>query len=251
MALKPLVESLDGVPEAFRSEYVEKPGVGFVLAIDGELPEVGEYKGKVAEFRDNNIRLAKELEAVRASLKAFEGVDPAKYREATQRLADLERQGVGRGEDVSAVVARQVKAATEPLLHELTQIKTDRENAKRELARKTVEGNLRDVASKVGVNEKAVADFIRRGLDTFNLEGKAMDGDEPRFSRKNPSQPLSMEEWALDLQAEAPHLFNSSTGGGARGSDGRGSASRYVSSDPLEVGRNLEDIASGKVAVIQ
>lgn len=250
MALKPVVANLDGVPEAFRSEYVEKPGVGFVLALDGELPEVGEYKGKVVEFRDNNIRLVKELDGLKTKLAAFDGVDPAKYREVTARIAELEKQGVGRGEDVNALVARQVKAATEPLLAELTQIRTDKETAKRELAQKTVEGSLRDVAGKVGVNEKAVADFIRRGLDVFNLEGKAVDGDQPIFSRKHPSQPLSMEEWALELQGEAPHLFTPSSGGGARGGEGgRTSGQRLISSDPLEVGRNLEDVASGKVGV--
>jgi hypothetical protein len=251
MALKSVVANLSEVPEAFHSEYTEQPGVGFVLAVEGDLPVVSEFRGKVTEFRDNNIKLAKELDGLKQKLTAFDGIDPAKYREVTSRIAELERQGVGRGEDVNALVQRQVNAATQPLLAKLTDIERRESEAKQQLARKNVEGSLRDVASKVGVNEKATADFIRRGLDTFNLEGKAMDGDEPVFSRKNPSLPLSMEEWALELQGEAPHLFNSSTGGGARGGEGgRSSATRYVSSDPLEVGRNLEDIASGKVAVV-
>lgn len=250
--LKPVVASLDGVPEAFRTEYVEKPGVGFVLALDGELPEVGEYKGKVTEFRDRNIAQARELEAIKLTLKSFEGVDPAKAREATARIAELERQGVGRGEDVNALVQRQVNAATQPLLAKLTDIERRETEAKQQLARKMVEGSLRDVAGKVGVNDKATTDFLRRGLDVFGTEGKAMNGDEPVFSRKNPSLPLSMEEWALELQGEAPHLFTPSSGGSARGGEGgRSSAQRYVSSDPLEVGRNLEDIASGKVAVVR
>jgi hypothetical protein len=250
MALKPVVANLDGVPEAFRTEYVEKPGVGFVLAIDGELPEVTEYKGKVGEFRDRNIAQAKELDGLKLKLSGFDGVDPQRYREVTARIAELERQGVGKGEDVNAVVQRQVNAATAPLLTKLADIERRESDAKQQLARKNVEGSLRDVASKVGINDKATGDFIRRGLDVFNLEGKAMNGDETVFSRQNPSQPLSMEEWALALQEDAPHLFTPSSGGGARGGDGGRSGSvRLISADPLEVGRNLEDVASGKVGI--
>lgn len=256
MALKSVVANLDGIPEALRGEYVESPGVGFVLALEGDHPTVLEHKANVKSFRENNISLKKEVDGLKAQLaetaERYKDIDPAKAREASARIADLERAGVGRGEDVNALVARQVKAATDPLIAALDGIKREKEEAAAALARKTVEGSLRDVAQRVGVNDKATADFIRRGLDVFNLEGKAMEGGEPRFSRKHPSQPLSMEEWALDLQAEAPHLFTPSQGGGARGGEGgRTGGPRLISSDPLEVGRNLEDLAAGKVAIAQ
>jgi hypothetical protein len=88
-----------------------------------------------------------------------------------------------------------------------------------------------------------------------NGEIVARKGDAPVFSRKNPAEVLQPEEWAIDLQGDAPHLFRPSKGGGAGGS-GNGpapgsNARRVISSDPLEFGRNLEGLAKGEVTVIQ
>ena len=72
------------------------------------------------------------------------------------------------------------------------------------------------------------------------------------FSPKDPNQHLSMDEFFTDLAGKASHLFEESRGGGAVGgtktiSNGRGI--KYISNDPIEMGRNLEGLAKGTVEV--
>ena len=73
-----------------------------------------------------------------------------------------------------------------------------------------------------------------------------MSGDQIIYGKKGPA--LSMDEWFNDLEQQAPHLFKSSSGGGASG--GVGVASRRVSVyDQSGLNNNLEAIASGKMIV--
>jgi len=274
---KAILDDLSGVPEGLRDQYVQREDGKYVLQLEDadQHPDLAAAAARAAEkqaeakFRDRNIAQAKELEAAQARLKAFEGIDPAKYRELDQKEKALAASGVGRAEDVAAIVARQVAEAQRPLLEKIAQSE-ERERAKSQrLAQKETEAALRDAAAKAGVADSAVPDFISRGMRIFKYEGDeerggavvAKNGDDLIFSKKNAGKPLSPEEWAKDLRGEAPHLFKPSSGGGAGGGTGNGAGgTREVGGDakvieadvtdlPLVIGRNLEDIASGKVRV--
>ena len=76
----------------------------------------------------------------------------------------------------------------------------------------------------------------------------AMKGDEPVYSNKKPSEALTPAEWATDMLPEqAPHLFPPSGGGGAHHQGGPGG--RKIDNDAVTFGKNIEDIAAGKVTV--
>jgi hypothetical protein len=153
-----------------------------------------------------------------------------------------------------ADIQDRINAAVLPLQKQITEFQEREQQQKEALARAAVQKNLGDVALKAGVRESAIQDFLARGSNVFNLEGKAMNGDTPLFSQKNPADPLGMEEWAGQLLSEAPHLFKDSKGGGASnqsGSEGGGSHLRRISDDPVEFGKNLEGIAKGEVAVVK
>jgi len=247
------------IPEAQRGEYEEKDGQ-FVLKVEGDHPVITEYAGKVKSFRENNIKLAKEAEAAKTAADAlaakFKDIDPGRYAEMSAKLADLEKTGVHSTDDVTKRVLeeakRQVEAALAPVQLALAEEKKARAEASASLQRKTLETRLRDAGVKAGVDEEhAMEDYIARGMRVFNLkdgEIVAMQGDAPIFSKNKPSEPLSPEEWAVGLQKEAPHLYKPSKGGGATGS-GTPAPKRYISSDPVEFGKNLEAIAKGEVIV--
>jgi hypothetical protein len=66
--------------------------------------------------------------------------------------------------------------------------------------------------------------------------------------------PMSPEDWGKRLVTEHPYLFEPAQGGGAQGGRGtstRGQGGARVLNNPnaVDFGRNLEDIASGKVHV--
>lgn len=90
MALKPRLETLDGLPEAIAAEYKPIDGGGFQLDVtpDGGLELVDTTGLKTSLQRE---RTAKN-DALK-KLKDFEGLDPAKAREAlttVENLGDLD-----------------------------------------------------------------------------------------------------------------------------------------------------------------
>jgi hypothetical protein len=59
---------------------------------------------------------------------------------------------------------------------------------------------------------------------------------------------MGMDEWFGSLEEQAPHLFKSSTGGGASG--GVGISGRKISIyDHQGLSGNLEAIAAGKIQI--
>src|SRR5205809_8079866 len=81
MALKFAIDKLDDVAEPFREHYV-KDGDKSYLATQGDHP-------KVVQFRENNIKLTKEVEELRPLKTKFEGIDPAAVAADRAKLAEL------------------------------------------------------------------------------------------------------------------------------------------------------------------
>jgi hypothetical protein len=249
--MKYVLTDITQVAEAFRSEYEARDGK-FYLKLEGDHPGLAEANNKIAEFRDNNIGLNKKVTDLESSALRYKDMDPAKYFEYKNKVEEFEKQGGVKG---ASDIEMRIRQAVEPLQKQLQDFQGRELESKNALAKKDLEVRLREAASKTGVADSAVSDFIARGLGVFNLEGRAMRGDTPLFSKSRPADALSVEEWATGLMQDAPHLFKKSAGGGARGNEGgggnprTGDMKRISGKDPLEFGHNLEDIAKGKVEV--
>jgi len=86
MSLKYVIDDLDDVPRLLRQDYKQGADGRYHLVLDGKHPD----SVKVAEFRETNVQLLKELqelrpdaadvEQMRAKLATFDGVDPDEYR---------------------------------------------------------------------------------------------------------------------------------------------------------------------------
>jgi hypothetical protein len=243
--------ALTEVPEALRAEY-EQRGSVFVLKLEGDPhPDVAAANAKLAEFRDNNIVLMKDKERLTGDLAKFKDVDPVKYVEVQKELDDLKKRGGKGSDDVQAAIRAAVKDAVDPLQKTINEEKEKRETAERKLAQTALETKLREVGAKLKVEEKALPDFLARGLRVFGVDGIARDGEKELYSKEDPSKRLEMDEWGKGLFIEAPHLFVQSKGGGAApGSVGPGGKRTISSSDPVELGRNMDAIAKGEVIVL-
>src|SRR5207249_656259 len=82
-------------------------------------------------------------------------------------------------------------------------------------------------ATKLGLRPAAIADITARARNVFKIAGGVVtafdaDGKTPLYA-KDGVTPLTLDEWAARQVVEAPHLFESSAGGGASG-DGSGGA---------------------------
>lgn len=260
--MKATLATLDGLSDAVKGEYVQKDGV-FVLKVEGDLPglvsstQVEEANRKVAEFRDTNIGHKRKIEELEAKVKSFEGIDPAKYREAMEQLEKLKATPPS---DDAAKRKAEIDAAVAPLKQTIQEMQDrEKKSVEREkaqaaaLAREGLKSQITEVGVKLGVAEHAIPDFVRRGLDRFQIEdGKpiAKDGDVTVYSKSRPAEPLSLVEWGEGLQKEAPHLFKASTGGGATGGSGGPGPTRTVGQTDLNaIKDNLSAIAKGQVTV--
>jgi hypothetical protein len=256
--MRTILENLDDLPEALHKEYEEKDGK-FYLKLEGDEPNgyvkaslLADANGRLVEFRENNRGLAAEKTELTAKLAALNGLDPEEHKRMKVRIAELEKKGVKGADDLGVKIQEAVTAAVNPLQQQLTDITKREQDAQTKLLQRDLENTLTKAGISAGVEEKAIPDYLRRGMEVFSLEdGKpvAKNGTTPIYSTANPDQPLSVGEWATGLVKEAPHLFKPTKGGGADGGPGGPLRGATISRDSF--GDNLEAIAKGKVTVAE
>ena len=144
-------------------------------------------KAKVDEFRANNVALTNQLAE---SKRRFEGIE---------------------SEQVKAVAAERDALSTR-----LTAIQIDQ--------------GVTTVATRKGLRPTAIPDITSRARTVFRLVNGVptafeSDGTTVRVGKDGMS-PMSLEEWVDTQVADAPHLFEPNSGGGAAGGS---SASQYGS----------------------
>lgn len=248
--MKTVFASQEEIPEAIRGEYELRDGK-YVLKLDGEIP--GHVPAaRLEEFRTNNRALNSLKDELERKLKSFEGIDPKEYAALKTKIAELEKAPA----DVQARIDAAVAAVVTPLRQTVTDLqqKTAAAEEARNAAiaaaqRKDLESALQGVGLKLGVDERALPDYLRRGLEVFQIvDGKpvARSGDTPLLSKNG--SPLTPEQWAAELAADAPHLFKPSKGGGAAPGPG-GSTSgavRIIGQGMRLSAQDVDDLATGK-----
>jgi hypothetical protein len=254
MALKPLVTDINTVAENLRSLYEQRAGQ-WVLALEGTPPgfvteaDHNALKNTHGEFRDTNRTLNAKVTDLENKLKGYEGVDLAEVAALKAKADELAKKGVKSGDDIQKQIEAGIQAALGPVTKELQAFKDEAAQAKQTIARQALETALTTAGLKAGVDEKALPDYVARGLRTWTVEegrhvAKNSDGTVVRKS----GEPVTMEQWAADLAAEPPHLYKPSKAGGAPpspgGSGGNGSV-REIAADARLSEQDLKDIASG------
>jgi hypothetical protein len=255
MKLKAILDSLDDVPEALRELYVARDGKYHLDEIEGYEPT-----GRLKEFRDNNIKLLKERDELKTQLGKFADIDPEKYQEALKKLQDLDDKQMmddGKIEELLQTRTERLRSDYESKLKSYDKKFTDQDSQIKtlsdELSKERIDGRLREAAGTVGVRKTAIPDLINRGRQVWRLvEGEpvAMRGEEILYG-KDPAKPIGMPEWIESLATDAPHLFETSSGGGATNTtNGHQRGARVIARyDPVSIGKHAEEIASGKAIV--
>ena len=224
MSLKYVIDDLDDVPRLLRQDYEQGADGRYHLVLDGKHPD----SVKVAEFRENNVQLLKELqelrpdaadvEQMRAKLATFDGVDPDEYRvlKARPDAAKLEAE-----------------LAAERAAHQQTQFKTV----------------ITTEFLRQGGRESAVDFMVAEAAKRF-----APDGTTTETSTKNPGVPLTVEEWVQLQSRTQDFAFKPSRGGGAP--PRRSTLGAHMQQNelrdptPQELGSHASEIASGRIKVV-
>lgn len=254
MALKTVLNSIDEVPEPFRKEYKERDGK-FYIDLEGipsgyvTADDYNSQKAKVTEFRDKNISLLKEKDALTGQLKQFEGVDAEEYKTLKEKAGKMKAKGVDNPDDIQTLITQAIS----PLKQALDDVrKADAEKAK-QLAKSKIRETIGVAALAAGA-QKSALDFLvsqAEGVFTVNDSGEVVAA-ENRFSVEKPGEPMPVAEFVSQLAKQHSYAFATSQGGGTQGGGKKKSPDGVkVLRNPtaMELGRYMDDIASGKMVV--
>ena len=229
MALKFKYKSKDEVPAEHLSLYVERDGA-FVLDAEGAVD-----KARVDEFRTNNLALKKQLDDLAAK---YEGVDPDAVKTLLAEKAKLEDQKLLKEGEVEKLVESRTRSLKSDLEKQVAGLETERDSLMSRLVEIEINQGVTLAATKRGLRPTAIPDAVARARKVFQLvkgvpTAFEPDGKSVRYGRDGVT-PLTLDEWAEGLVTEAPHLFESSAGGGAVGHNSGGVGS--VRKNPFKRG---------------
>ena len=208
-------EAFEGLSEAIQAEYTVDGTRENVWNLDVEGAVA---KGKVDEFRNNNIALTKENDTLKTAAKAFDGIDPGKYKTLVDQEASFKDKKVMTTDEIQELIDRQVnelKATHKTGMEALT---TERDTAVNGLNGQTIDRELRKAAKDAGILPEAIDDALLHGRQVYFMK----DGQVTPFEDFSQNKVLfskdglnnkSPTEWMQDLAKAKPHLAKSSDGG--------------------------------------
>lgn len=261
------IAGAEAVTDESLRKFVKQDKDGFYL----DLPDSGRGdddsddpgRKKLSEFRENNIKLKKEIDELRRKL---DNVDPDALemgRAALEKARnDRERELIkaGRFDDVFELRMQETRtkhASDLQAMQQKMEASTKAfERMKSSLRESRVSSHILAKAAehKLQILPSAQSDFIRRALDVYSLDDDngvvAVDREgNPRFNDdRRPYTELDFFKQVLD---EAPHLFAPTKGAPIEGlpTARRGGRFAVDGRDSKAFGQNLADIAAGKVDV--
>lgn len=257
--LKLMLESAAQIPEGFEKAYEEKNGK-FYLKLDEDVVP----KKDLGEFRDNNIQLMKEKDALAKQLQKFDGVNLEEYQEALKlKQAAAEKKLLEQGDVEKLVQTRTERmrsdfdGQTQALNAKIQGLEEERNGLSQQLSSVLIDSQIQAAVNEVGrPREGAMQDIMNRGRSLFKLqdgEPVPVGNDGKPIYGKDGKAPMTFVEWATGLQETAGFLFESATGGGSQGnrsSTGGAQSTKVIApNDPVAFGDNLESIAKGETTV--
>lgn len=256
MALKAILDSLDGLPDAVKSEYKEQDGkfVLDVTPVDGLALE--NTKGLKTALEKERSERRKATERI-ALLGDY---DPDVIKEAVSKLEEIKSW------DPDKKVSEAVKAREAQIIElhkkELGKVSSKADTLRRHLERVLIDQAAERAIAEAKGNVKLLLPHVKSSLrvredgerffaEVVNENGEARIGDKD-------GQPMSISQFVEELRTSpdfaSAFSASDSRGSGSSGSSGsRGSSNgtgRVITRDDLANGRfNPEDLAAGKVAI--
>lgn len=198
MALELIV---DTVPEELKAYYVSTEGGKFKLDVKGVVTQsdLDAEKTKVKDFRDNNIKLTKDLE----KFKSFADVLGSE---------NLNAEGLAKKVDdlVAAKLDSRVGEMKKTYDEQIKTLTDDKTKISSKVSELVLDNEVTKVATEHGVLGTAIEDVMVRAKTMFNV----VDGEvKPRDDKGDANgKPYTIDSWVKDLKGKAEHLFGKSQG---------------------------------------
>jgi len=256
--LKKRYAKVDEIPEALRGFYEQRDGA-YVLKLEDDDAPAPEDKGKLAEMRNTNIALQKQLAALQEQVKPFAGLDAETLTKAmealskTQNSEELELVKSGRLDEVVNRRTQAMQTTYQKQLEALNKAKEDAA-AKEAAARKRFAGvymaqqvSAAIEKSKLRLRPSAKDDLLMRAERKFAVTPE-MDGLVASDQSVDPmGKPWTTESWVQQLVDEAPHLWEGGGGGGTGGGSPGGKRKiQGIGLSGSEFTKAAEDVAAGR-----
>ena len=217
MPLKAILDSLEGVPEALHEHYTKTDDGKFRLDAEG-VEDVTGLKSALDKERQ-------ERKAAKEKHESYKDVDLEEYQTLKKEATDRkEKKLLDSGKVEELIVERTARMKADydkqvSTLHEQLQTQTS------QLEALLVDNVLTAAANKAGVETSALEDVLRRGREIYKVaDGQALPlNNDQVIIGKDGKSPMGMDEWLGELASSAPHLFKTSSGGGASHSPKPGS----------------------------
>lgn len=209
------------IPEGFRNLYTEKDGKFVFTAI--KLPSGGDTAGLRSALQKERTEKAK----LKADLAKFKDIDPDTIGDQLAELEELRVQVETNGKpddtQVAKLVDAQVARKTASITRERDALKSERDELK--AANEQLTGSIRTgkvteamraAAAELKVAPEAQDDILMYAERLFDIDE---DGKVTTKDNVGVTPGLDPKAWLKDRQADKPHWWPRSAGGGARGSD--------------------------------
>jgi len=191
-------------------------------------------KSKLDEFRANNVALLKDKEEISTKYK---GVDLDVYNDMLQQSQNLKDKKLLDEGKIEELMEERSKLMREEHNQVVENMKGQQLDLTKKLEHLLIDSAVRDSAVKAGVIDTAIDDVVLRSQSIFSIkEGKAVPHDSSGnviFGDGN-SDPMDVSEWVKGLTESAPHLFNSSTGGGSKHGSNFSGTNNTISRDVFD-----------------
>jgi hypothetical protein len=224
-ALSPVLDSIDDLPDALKSEYTEGADGKFHLQVTGMKPQADFDRLSTAHATEkrNHAELRNKVTT------AFGDRPLEDVAKDLDRIPELEAAAEGKLDDdkINQIVEGRVKTRLAPVERERDQLKTqlgDKDKTIGELTtekrQRRIDDAVREAAAKAKVTQEALDDALLLGRNVLEVR----EDDDKVVVREGTAFTQGIEPSVLftDLQGKKPHWFPPSQGGGAGGNRGGG-----------------------------
>lgn len=222
MALKAILDSLEGIPDPLKAEYVERNGK-FELQVEGMKTEADLQRVQGALNLEKTTHKALQTRVQLLGDRKIEDVVAQ-----LDRIPELEAAAAGKLDDtkLNEIVETRIKSRLAPVERERDTFKTqlaDKDKLIEDYTAKERRAAIHEAVRKAATAAKVVPEALEDALllaeRVFELDEK---GNVITKDNVGVTPGLQPSVWLTDLQKSRPHWWGPSTGGGAGGNRGGG-----------------------------
>jgi hypothetical protein len=220
MKLKQILDSLDGVDDAFHVLYTEKEGKFVLTGVEGMVSQAD-----LKKVKDEAGRYRLEMKDLQKKYAALEDLGDAEEIQAKlDRIDELEAAASGKIDEakINEMVEARIKTRVAPLERERDKLKKELDEGmsaittyKEKDRKRAIHDHVRSAAVKSKIIDTAVEDVLLHAERIFDV---TEDGTVTTKDGVGVTPGLMPDVWLTDMQQSRPHWWPASSGGGAKGS---------------------------------